>query len=147
MKIAVRYQSRGNNTKVVAEAIAKAAGVTAESVEKPLAEPVDLLFVGGGVYMGGIDQSLKTFLENLDPKLVKSAAAFTTAGGQDKTKAILSAVKSRGINAESETLPIKLYLRNHAWLGGKGKIKLTEKQVQSVNNFVNKLINREIKVK
>ena len=141
MKIAVRYQSRGSNTKVVAEAIAKAAGVTAESVEKPLAEPVDLLFVGGGVYMGGIDPSLKTFLENLDPKLVKSAAAFITAGGQDKTKAILSILKSKGIDVKDETLPIKLYLRNHAWLGGKGKIKLTEKQIQSINNFVNKLIS------
>jgi flavodoxin len=50
MKIAVIYHSRGGNTKIVAEAIAKAAGVSAEPIHVPLDAPVDLLLIGGGVY-------------------------------------------------------------------------------------------------
>jgi flavodoxin len=141
VKIAIRYQSRGGNTKEVAEAIAKAAGITAESIESPIVESVDLLFIGGGVYKWDIDSSLKNYLENLDRGLVQSVAAFTTAGGMDKTETILSIVKSRGIHVEQETLPIKVGLRNHAWLGGKGYITLTGKQIHAINAFVHKLIN------
>jgi len=142
MKIAVRYQSRGGNTKEVAETIAKALGVTAEPIEKPVVEPVDLLFIGGGVYKWDIDPALRNFLENLKPELVKSAAAFTTAGGMDKTDIILSIAKSKGINVEKETLPVKFGARNLAWLGGKGYIKLTEKQIRSINDFAKKLIEK-----
>jgi len=44
MKVAVRYQSRGGNTKEIVEAIAKVAGVIAESIDVPLDEPVFKLF-------------------------------------------------------------------------------------------------------
>jgi flavodoxin len=43
MKVAVRYQTRGGNTRAVAEAIAKAAGVKAEPIYVSLREPIDLL--------------------------------------------------------------------------------------------------------
>ena len=141
MKIAVRYQSRGNNTKTVAEAIAKAAGTTAESIEKPLVEPVDILFIGGGVYMGGFDASLETFIEHLNPELVKSAAVFTSAGGQDKTKKILSILENRGLNVRKETLLIKFGLRNHARLGGKGFVTLTQKHIRLITEFVHNMVS------
>jgi flavodoxin len=139
MKIEIRYQSHGGNTKEVAETIAKAIGITADSIEKPIIETVDLLIIGGGVYKWDIDPSLKEFLENLTPELVKSVAAFTTAGVMDKTNVILSIAKEKGINVQTETLPIKFGAKNHAWLGGKGYIKLTEKQIHSINDFVNKI--------
>lgn len=56
MTIAVRYQSRGGNTKVVAEAIAKAAGVIAESIDTPVSEPIDLLIVGGTAFVDEMNQ-------------------------------------------------------------------------------------------
>jgi flavodoxin len=141
VKIAIRYQSRGGNTKEVAEAIAKAAGIAAESIAAPIVEPVDLLLVGGGVYKWDIDPALKAYLENLDPGLVKSAAAFTTSGGMDKTGLIRSIVERRGIKMETETLSIKMGAHNLAWLGGKGSVKLTEKQADSIRDFVNRLIH------
>ena len=142
MNIQIRYQSHGGNTKEVAETIAKVLGITAETIESPIIEPVDLLIIGGGVYKWDIDPSLKIFLEKLDSKLVKSVAAFTTAGAMDKTKTILSIAKNNGINVEKETLPVKVGLRNHASIGGKGYIKLTEKQIHSINEFVNKIIKK-----
>ena len=142
MKIAVRYQSRGGNTKAVAEAIASAAGVKAEPISVPLDEPVDVLFVGGGVYAWDIDKSLLSYLENLSPEAVKSAAVFTTAGGMDKTGRISAILKEKGISVCQETLPVKVLLRNHAALGGKGHIELSDKKISSINNFVKKVTQK-----
>ncbi|MDR1389704.1 MAG: flavodoxin domain-containing protein [Treponema sp.] len=142
MKIEIRYQSRGGNTKEVAETIAKTIGITAETIDKPLSGPVDILFIGGGVYKWGLDPSLTQFLNNLDPAAVKSAAAFTTASGTDRTGAIVSAVKAKGIAVEKETLPVKVGFRNHAWLGGKGCIKLKEKEIRLITAFADKIVNQ-----
>ncbi len=62
MKIAVRYCSKGGNTQKLAEAIADALGVEAESVERPLDEMTDAVFLGSAVYANGIDESVKRFL-------------------------------------------------------------------------------------
>ncbi|MHB8061731.1 MAG: flavodoxin family protein [Ruminiclostridium sp.] len=137
MKIAVRYQSRGGNTKTVAEAIAKKAGVAAEPVTVSISEPVDLLFVGGGVYAWGLDKDFAAYLERLTPNTVKTIAAFTTAGVMDKTKDIQTIVKKNGISVSTETLAVKLGVKNHhAWIGRKGAIELTDKQVSAINGFV-----------
>lgn len=79
MNIAVRYASRGGNTKQVAEAIAVAAGVTAETVAIPLPPGADLLFLGGAVYAGGIDTTLREFIDALSPNVVGVVAVFSTA--------------------------------------------------------------------
>jgi len=140
MTVAVRYQSRGGNTKAVAEAIAKAAGVTAEPIDVPIPESVDLLFIGGGVYAWDIDKALKAYLEGLSPETVKSVAAFTTAGGMNKTGTIADIAKARGIRVREETLPLKFALRNHASFGGKGNFTLSEKETQVIIDFVKKIV-------
>ena len=142
MKVAIRYQSRGGNTKAVAEAIAKAVGVTAEPFDVPFSEPVDLLFVGGGVYMWDIDKSLKIYLESLDFESVKFSAIFSTSGGMDGTGKIADILKSRGVNVINETLPMKFLTRNLAWLGGKGHIILSDKDLDFINIFVSKVIDK-----
>ena len=62
MNVAVRYYSRGGNTKKLADAIAKAVGVEAESVERPLDEKTDVVFLGSAVYANGVDEAVKRFL-------------------------------------------------------------------------------------
>lgn len=79
MTIAVRYHSRSGNTKKVAETIAKAAGVKAETCSVSLDYPVDILFIGGAVYAGGVDDSLRTFIQSLDKSKVSEAVIFSTA--------------------------------------------------------------------
>jgi len=128
MSIAVRYQSRGGNTKMVAEAIAKAAGVTAEPVDVPLNEPVDLLFVGGGVYAFSMDGALKTFVDALDLNTVKSAAAFSTGGFVSIAGKIASRIKSAGVPVSKDTLCLKLG-------GGKEK-SLSDKHLEKIDEFV-----------
>ena len=79
MNIEVRFFSRSGNTKKVADAIAKAAGLQAKDCGMPISEQVDVLFLGGSVYGGGIDKSLREFIENLDQKNIKCAALFGTS--------------------------------------------------------------------
>ena len=141
-KIAVRYQSRGGNTKAVAEVIAKAVGVEAQTIDVPVTEPVDLLFIGGGVYAWDIDKALKAYLQNLTPETVQSVAAFSTAGGMNGTDKITAIVREKGISVCEETLPVKVLLRNHASLGGKGHITLTEKHLQSIDHFVKRIVKQ-----
>ena len=103
-------------------------------------EPVDLLFVGGGVYAWDIDKALRAYLEGLSPETVKSVAAFTTAGGMNKTGTIASIVQACGIPVREEALPVKVMLRNHTMLGGKGDFTLSDKEIGRITGFVKKLI-------
>jgi flavodoxin len=82
MGVAVRYYSRSGNTKAVAEAIAKAAGVKAVSVDQKdaaMKEPVDVLFIGGALYAYGIDSHLKEYLKSLKKGDSKRAVVFSTS--------------------------------------------------------------------
>ena len=82
MNTAVRYYSRSGNTKAVAEAIAKAAGVSAVSVDSTdavIKAPIDVLFIGGALYAYGIDSHLKDYLKTLTKSDVKKAVVFSTS--------------------------------------------------------------------
>lgn len=79
MNIEVRYYSRTGNTKKVADAIAKAVGVEAKDCGSAITEQVDLLFLGGAVYMAGIDKTIREYIERLDPKKVKKVVLFGTS--------------------------------------------------------------------
>ena len=82
MKAAVRYYSRTGNTKELAGAIAKGAGVQAVSVDSadaPIRETVDVLFIGGALYAYGIDGHLKDYLRSLKAENVKKAVIFSTS--------------------------------------------------------------------
>ncbi len=78
MTIEVRYFSRSGNTKAIAEAIAKALGTEAKDVNTPLAGEMELLFLGGALYAGGIAGKLKKFIKEIDPGKVRRVVAFST---------------------------------------------------------------------
>lgn len=64
MNIAIRYFSRTGNTEKLANAISEAVNVPAMTVDKPLDEKADILFLGSAVYAAGIDETVKKFLKN-----------------------------------------------------------------------------------
>lgn len=107
MSKAVRYYSRGGNTKALAVAIANGASVTAVSVDEAgaeIKEPVDVLFIGGGLYAYGIDKKLKAYIETLDGTKVKKAAVFSTSWiSKHALDLIKSELKARGIDVVEET--------------------------------------------
>ena len=78
MKAAIRYYTKGGNTEKVALAISKATGLPAETIDVPLLEDVDILFLGSSVYGFDVDDQVKQFFSNIDVKVGK-VVNFSTA--------------------------------------------------------------------
>ena len=78
MKVAIRYYTRGGNTKKLADAISEAIGVEAKTTAEPLTEDVDILFLGSSVYAYGVDDEVKKFISGIDVKVGK-VVNFSTA--------------------------------------------------------------------
>ena len=111
MKNAVRYYSRSGNTRTAAEAIARAIGTDAVSVDSAsasLQEPVDVLFIGGALYAYGIDKHLKAYLGSLKKDQVKKAVVFSTSWiSKHAIDLIKGELNRKGIPVEKETLYFK----------------------------------------
>ena len=129
MKNAVRYYSRSGNTKTAAEAIARAIGTDAVSVDSAsasLQEPVDVLFIGGALYAYGIDEHLKAYLGSLKKDQVKKAVVFSTSWiSKHAIDLIRGELNRKGIPVEKETL----YFRG----------KPGEKQLQDAANVARRI--------
>ena len=115
MKIKVLYHSSTGNTKKVAEAIASVANISAEVITEndKLSEPIDLLFIGDGIYAAKMNKKTRAFIDALDGSLVKNAAVFGTCGGQDKVIGTMKELlKGKGINVCAESFLCK----GQAWM-------------------------------
>lgn len=84
MNIKVMYHTTTGNTGKVAETVATAVGVKAELIEDDVlsSTPVDLLFIGDGLYGGKAHKKTIALISSLSPDTVKNAAVFATYGGQ-----------------------------------------------------------------
>lgn len=98
MKIAIRYYTKTGNTKKLADAIAGVCNVEAKTVDEPLTEDVDILFLGSAIYAAGIDNSIKEFLKNITVNVgciysFSSAALLESTFGQVKKEAEANGLK------------------------------------------------------
>ncbi|MDR3278022.1 MAG: flavodoxin [Oscillospiraceae bacterium] len=108
MTTAVRYHSRSGNTKKLADAVAGAAGVTAEATGAALTAPVELVCVGGALYAGDIDARLKAFIQGLTPALVQTVAVFgTSAFGKSIRPRVAELLRDKGIAVEEADFTCK----------------------------------------
>ena len=85
MKIAVRYYTKTGNTKRLAEAIAEATGSEALPLSAPIAEPVDVLFLGNSYYAFSIDPEVREFIRKLDKSKVGKIVNFGSAAMLNST--------------------------------------------------------------
>lgn len=98
MKIAVRYYTKTGNTKRLAEAIAAAVGAEALPISTPVAEPVDILFLGNSYYAFTIDPEVRSFLQTLDKGKVGRIVNFGSAAMLNSTwKKVKAEADKRGI--------------------------------------------------
>lgn len=103
MNIEVRYYSKSGNTKKIADAIAKQAGVSARSIHEKIQGEVDILFLGTGIYAFDIDPELKEYISTLNPTSIKMVVVFSTAAivksAYEKTKKYL---QNQGLNVSDK---------------------------------------------
>lgn len=79
MKIAIRYHSRGGNTKKIADAISGVVGVEAKTVSESLKEDVDILFLGTAPYAFDVDDEVKAFIKDINVSVGKAVIFSTSA--------------------------------------------------------------------
>jgi flavodoxin len=107
MNTAVRYYSKGGNTKKIAESIAKGAGVSAETIETPVTDAVDILFLGTAMYAFGVDDAFKQFVNELDSTKVKYVVIFsTTALFKSANGPIIKLLKAKNIPVSDSSFHI-----------------------------------------
>ena len=85
MTYAVRYYTKTGNTKRLAQAIADTLGVEALPISVPVAEAVDVLFLGNSYYAFTIDPEVRDFVRSLDKSKVGRLVNFGSAAMLNST--------------------------------------------------------------
>ncbi|MBD5470071.1 MAG: flavodoxin [Lachnospiraceae bacterium] len=135
MKVEVRYYTRSGNTKKLAEAIAKAVGVEAKTVDEPLREDVDVLFLGSSVYAYGVDDNVKKFISNINVKVGKVVNFSTAALVKSTYKQVGKLLAEKGIKQAEE----EFYCKGSFSFMHKGKPD--EKDCMAAAVFAKKVIS------
>ena len=102
MKIAIRYYTRGGNTKKLADAISQAIGVEAKTTAEPLTEDVDILFLGSSVYAYGVDDEVKRFINVINVRVGKVVGFSTAALIKSTHKQVAKLLAARQITFSEE---------------------------------------------
>lgn len=138
MNIAIRYYSKSGNTKKLADAISEVAGVEACTVDVPVSQETDLLFLGSSIYAAGVSESIKKFIAQLDPLKVKKVVNFSTAtiltSTYDQVQELLA--EKRIPLAQEE-----FHCKGSFGLIQKGRPNVND--VQEVKMFAKKVIEKE----
>ena len=141
MNIKIMYHSSTGNTQKLANAIADTLNISAEPVqENPsiASTPIDLLFIGGGIYFGKPSKRIIAFIKQLDPQIIKNVAVFATYGGQAKISSdIQKLLKEKGLHVIQDSFICKgqswfFINRNHP----------NEEDIHKVSNFANSIVKK-----
>ena len=98
MKIEVRYYTRGGNTRRLAEAVAKALDVEARTVDAPMDERADVMFLCASVYGGMPEKSVITFVKQNARDIGKLVVLSTSAMGRSTHGRIKAAAEDMGVS-------------------------------------------------
>ena len=90
MRVDVRYFTKNGGTKKLAEAIAKAVGAEALTVDKPLEKYADVVFLGASVYGGKPDAAVVKFIGD-NAKNIGKIVVFGSACTSKSTYTVIKA--------------------------------------------------------
>jgi len=135
MNIAVRYYSRGGNTKKVAEAIASALGVEALDITHPV-ENADVLFLGSSMYAFTVDKNVKAFVSGLKKENAKLLVNFSTSASDTSThKKVAKCLEDKDIQVCDKHLSIP----GHFLMMNKGRPN--ENDLENAKAFAKEVID------
>lgn len=135
MKIAVRYYTKTGNTKRLAEAIGQAVGAEALSVDTPITDKVDILFLGNSYYAFSIDPEVRKFVSSLDKNKVGKIVNFGSAAMLNSTY--------KKVKAEADKAGIPMDEREFHCKGefkGLHKGKPDESDLKAATEFARRII-------
>ena len=138
MNTAIRYYSKTGNTKKLADAISEVTGAKAQTVDVPIDDEVDILFLGSSVYAAGVDEKVKKFIQSLNSRKVKKVINFSTA-------AILTSTYSQ----VSKLLSEKNILADSREFHCRGSFKVMQKNrpnsedISELKSFVKEVMKSE----
>ena len=135
MKIAIRYYTKTGNTKKLAEAISNAINVEAKTVDEPLTEDVDILFLGSTVYAAGIDEKIKDFIKDINVN-VREVVNFSSAALIESTyKQVKKEVEAKGLKMRED----EFHCRGAFKFVHRGKPD--DNDLKNVGEFAKRIIN------
>ena len=102
MKTAVRFYTRSGNTEKLAKAIAETVGVKEESVDIPLDDKADILFLGCSYYAFDVDENVKKFIKENKDKIGKIVCFGTSAMMKSVYKPMKKVAEECGVDIEKE---------------------------------------------
>lgn len=76
MKTAIRYYSKFGHTTKMANIVGELTNTRPELATVRLSEPVDTLYLGAGVFLGKVDNSIVELINTLTPDMVKRVVCF-----------------------------------------------------------------------
>lgn len=118
MKYAVVYKSKRNNKKL-AKAIGEAIGVTPQELAKfDTNQEVDVLFLGAGIYGGGVAPDVLSCIEKFKADKIKKVVLFSSNGfGTNQYQTVIEKLESLGITVEKDVytcLGRAFFFKNHS---------------------------------
>ncbi len=135
MKVAVRYYTKTGNTKKLAEAIAEAVGAEALSLNTPIEEPVDILFLGNSYYAFSIDPEVRNFVRSLDSGKVARIVNFGSAAMLNSTW--------KKVKAEADKIGVPMDEREFHCKGefkGMHKGRPNEEDLKAAADFAKRIV-------
>ena len=136
MKYAIRYYSKFGHSERMAQAVGEVTGVKPESVETPLTEEVDILFIGAGLFLAKVNGRVKEFARTLDPKKVKKVVCFGSCALSDSpVPQIRKIFEELGFNVAEESFTCRGSMG--PWHGGHPDAK----DLADLKVFTEKMVN------
>lgn len=137
MKYAIRYYSRGGNTEKLAKKIEEIIGVEAKTVEEPLNEDVDILFLGSSVYAAGVDTSIKNFVSGINVNVGKVVNFSTAAIIESTYNQVKKLVEEKGIRMSDK----EFHCKGSFSFVHRGRPN--DKDLDKLSEFVSKIVESE----
>ena len=108
MKTAIRYYSKFGHTTKMANIVGELTNTRPELATVRLTEPVDTLYLGAGVFLGKVDNTIVEFIKTLTPDMVKRVVCFgSSAIIKSPVPQMRKLLQSRGITVSEKEFTCK----------------------------------------
>ncbi len=127
MKTAIRYYSKFGHTTKMANIVSELTNARPELASNRLTEPVDTLYLGAGVFLGKVDNSIVEFIKTLTPDMVKQVVCFgSSAIIKSPVPQMRQLLQERGITVSEKEFTCK---------GSMGPVHMGHPNQQDLDNF------------